>query len=70
MTSQDIKLIKVITKAVEQFNSSPWVDLGEPMVVKDCIVRAEDVGIDIVLEEIRREDIRLFHREEGLCGCL
>ena len=70
MTSQDIELIKTITTAVENFNNYPWIDLGEPMDIKDSIVRAVDVGEAIVLEEIRREDIRLHHKEEALCGCL
>lgn len=70
MTTQDIELIQTITKAVENFNNSPWIDFGEPMDVRDCIVRAVDVGTTIVLEEIRREDIRLFHKEEAACGML
>ena len=59
-----------ITEAVATFNTSPWIDLGEPMNVRDCIVRAEEVGMHMVLEEIRREDIRLFHKEESMCGSI
>lgn len=69
MTSQEERnTIDKVTAAVENFNSSSWVDLGEKYDVLDEIKRAMEVGLEQVLEEIRREDIRLFHTEEALCG--
>ena len=60
--------IQKIAEAVDNFNSSPWVDLGEEFILKECIQWAKEIGTDAVLEKIRRADINLFHKEEALCG--
>ena len=59
---------KKITSAVKDFNNRPWVDLGSPYDLKVTLSHAEEVGVKVVLDYIRREDIRLFHKEEGQMG--
>ena len=62
--------LKKLELAVDNFNSSPWVDLGTPLVFRDVVKRANDIGVEQTLKEINREDIRLFHKEEALSGMI
>ena len=62
---------EIIKQAVNSFNQSSWVDVFEAHInVDEIIKQAEKNGTKTVLESIRREDIRLFHKEEALCGCI
>ena len=67
MTVQDREEVQT---AVHNFNNSPWIVFGDPMITQDVVARAEEVGKEMVLEEIRRQDIRAFHAEEAACGCI
>ena len=62
------KTLDDIKKAVNDFNNSPWIDLGSPYELEETLERARDKGIDVILNEIRRADIKLFHTEEAKCG--
>ncbi len=62
--------IKKVTSAVKDFNNSPWVGFGSPYDLETTLSHAEEVGVKKVLDYIRREDIRLYHKEEASAGML
>ena len=57
-----------IINTVNSYNNSPWIELGSPYNLEKTLKRAETEGVEVILQQINRADIALFHAEEGLCG--
>ena len=62
------KTMDDVKNAVHSFNNSPWIIEGNEYNLEDTIQRAKDEGINVILNGIRRADIKLFHAEEARCG--
>jgi len=56
-----------VENAVKNYNSSPWNDFDQ-MNLEEVLCIAEDDGAEQVIYDIRRCDIRNFHKEEAECG--